>query len=71
MRLLKLVPVLAFALSLGLGACAEQGAEEGGDELTPADTAMTTPPPAPEAAPMEEDTVTVETETEMEIETEG
>lgn len=47
MRFTKLLPVLAFAMTLGLGACAEEGAEEG-EELTPADTAameMETPPP--------------------------
>lgn len=57
MRFTKLVPVFAFALALGLGACAEEGVEEGEGELTPADTAMTTPPPAPDVEPMMEDTL--------------
>lgn len=56
MRFTKLVPVFAFALTLGLGACAEEGVEEGEGELTPADTAITTPPPAP-TEPMMEDTL--------------
>ncbi|MBW3660419.1 MAG: hypothetical protein KY397_02145 [Gemmatimonadetes bacterium] len=56
MRFWKLVPVFAFTLALGLGACAE-GADEGEEELTPADTALTTPPPAPETAPLTGDTL--------------
>lgn len=59
MRFLKLLPVFAFALALGLAACAQEGAEEG-EELTPADTAameMETPPPAMEEPMMEEDTM--------------
>ena len=47
MRLFKMLPVVAIAAAVALGAaCAEEGAEEEGTELTPADTAMTTPPPA-------------------------
>ncbi|HUP19607.1 MAG TPA: hypothetical protein VM778_06610 [Gemmatimonadota bacterium] len=38
MRFLKLLPVFAVAMVLGLAACAQDGAEEG-EELTPADTA--------------------------------
>lgn len=59
MRFTKLLPVFAFAMTLGLGACAEEGAEEG-EELTPADTAameMETPPPVIEEEPMMEDTL--------------
>lgn len=42
MRFLKMVPVFAFALAFSLGACAQQG-EEGGEDLTPADTAQMEP----------------------------
>lgn len=56
MRLWKAFPALAIALTLGLGACAEQGADEG-EELTPADTALTTPPPAEEPAMGMDDTM--------------
>lgn len=66
MRFAKLVPVFAFALALGLGACAEEGAEEGEGELTPADTAMTTPPPAMEEEPMMGDTMPHDTMMMME-----
>lgn len=39
MRFLKTLPVVALALAFSLGACAQQG-EEGGEDLTPADTAQ-------------------------------
>ncbi|MDX1660467.1 MAG: hypothetical protein R3326_01640 [Gemmatimonadota bacterium] len=65
MRFTKLIPVFAFVFALGLGACAEQGAEEGEAELTPADTAMTTPPPAPAEEPMMEEPM-MEDDTMME-----
>ena len=45
MRFRKLFPVLTIALSIGLGACAEEGAEEG-EEMT-ADTMEMAPAPAP------------------------
>lgn len=47
MRFLKIVPLFAMAATLALGACAQEGADEGETELTPADTAATTLPPAP------------------------
>jgi hypothetical protein len=50
MHFRKLFPVLTIALAVGLGACAEEGAEEG-EEMT-ADTMEMAP--APEPAPMEE-----------------
>jgi hypothetical protein len=58
MRFLKVVPVIALATALAVTACKQEGAVEEGTELTPADTAMTTPPPAPqmETMPMEGDT---------------
>lgn len=65
MRITKLIPVFAFALALGLGACAEDGADEGEDELTPADTALTTPPPAPAEEPMMDDTMMMDHDTMM------
>ena len=46
MRLFKMVPVIAIATAVALTACEQEGAVEEGTELTPADTAMTTPPPA-------------------------
>lgn len=46
MRFFKMVPVIAIAAAVAMAACAEEGAVEEGTELTPADTAMTTPPPA-------------------------
>lgn len=55
MRFLKLVPVVAIALALSATACSKQGAEEG-NEMTPADTAMTTPPPAAPSETMEDTT---------------
>ena len=63
MRFFKMVPVIAIAAAFAVAACEQEGAVEEGTELTPADTAMTTPPPAPEmdtadTIPMEEgDTV--------------
>ena len=48
MRFLKIVPVIAIAAAVAMAACEQEGAVEEGTELTPADTAMTTPPPAPE-----------------------
>ena len=63
MRFLKIVPVIALATAFAVTACEQQDTVEEGTELTPADTAMTTPPPAPEMGtsdtiPMEEgDTV--------------
>lgn len=46
MRFFKIVPVFALVAAVALAACSRDGAEEEGTELTPADTAMTTPPPA-------------------------
>lgn len=46
MRLFKTLPVIALATAVAMTACAQEGAVEEGTELTPADTAMTTPPPA-------------------------
>jgi hypothetical protein len=46
MRLFKMVPVIALATAVAVTACKQEGAVEEGTELTPADTAMTTPPPA-------------------------
>lgn len=46
MRFPKVSPVLMIAASLTLGACAQEGVDEGETELTPADTALTIPPPA-------------------------
>ena len=48
MRFFQMVPVVAFAAAFAVAACEQEGAVEEGTELTPADTAMTTPPPAPE-----------------------
>lgn len=45
MRFFKIVPVFALVAAVAAAACSQEGAEEG-TELTPADTAMTTPPPA-------------------------
>ncbi|MFN2420262.1 MAG: hypothetical protein ABR527_02610 [Gemmatimonadota bacterium] len=50
MRFRKLFPVLTVAVAIGLTACEQEG-EEGETELTPADTEMMAPPPAP--APVE------------------
>lgn len=52
MRFLKMVPVFALVAAVAMTACEQEGAEEEGTELTPADTAMTTPPP-----PVMEDTM--------------
>ena len=46
MRLFKMLPVIALATAVAVTACEQEGAVEEGTELTPADTAMTTPPPA-------------------------
>ena len=54
MRLWRLFPALTIAAALTIGACGQRAGEEAETELTPADTAMTTPPPAEE--PMTEDT---------------
>jgi hypothetical protein len=48
MRFFKIVPVIAIAAAVAVAACEQEGAVEEGTELTPADTAMTTPPPAPD-----------------------
>ncbi len=50
MRFAKLFSVLALGFVLALSACKKKAGEEG-TELTPADTAMTTPPP--ETTPMD------------------
>lgn len=47
MRFRLLFPVLVVALGVGLGACKKKGAEEAETGLTPADTEMMAPPPAP------------------------
>lgn len=57
MRFLKIVPVIAIAAAVAMAACEQEGAVEEGTELTPADTAMTTPPPAPDTMIMEGDTM--------------
>ncbi|HUP01409.1 MAG TPA: hypothetical protein VM737_07820 [Gemmatimonadota bacterium] len=41
-----LFPALTIAATLVLGACADDGIDEGDTELTPADTALMIPPPA-------------------------
>jgi hypothetical protein len=46
MRFSKMVPVIAVAAAIAMAACEQEGAVEEGTELTPADTAMMTPPPA-------------------------
>lgn len=46
MRFVKFLPVCLVALALGLGACSKD--DEADAELSPADTAMTMPPPAPD-----------------------
>lgn len=48
MRFFKMVPVIAIAAAFAVAACKQEGAVEEGTELTPADTAMMTPPPAPD-----------------------
>lgn len=52
MRFRTLFPVLTVVLAIGLAACEQEG-EEGETELTPADTEMMAPPPAPEPMPMD------------------
>lgn len=59
MRLFKMVPVIAIATAVALTACEQEGAVEEGTELTPADTAMTTPPPATDMG-MEADTMAMD-----------
>jgi hypothetical protein len=63
MRFLKIVPVIAIAAAVAMAACEQEGAVEEGTELTPADTAMTTPPPAPDM-----DTMMMEGDTMMMME---
>ena len=46
MRLSRIIPVLTIAGALSIGACGQQATEEEETDLTPADSAMTTPPPA-------------------------
>lgn len=48
MRFLRIVPVIALATAFAVTACKQEDTVEEGTELTPADTAMTTPPPAPD-----------------------
>jgi hypothetical protein len=64
MRFLKIVPVIAIAAAVA--ACEQEGAVEEGTELTPADTAMTTPPPAPDMDTI--DTMIMEGDTMMMME---
>ena len=59
MRLFKMVPVIALATAVAVTACEQEGAVEEGTELTPADTAMTTPPPATDMG-MEADTMAMD-----------
>jgi hypothetical protein len=59
MRLFKLLPVIALATAVAVTACEQEGAVEEGTELTPADTAMTTPPPATDMG-MEADTMAMD-----------
>ena len=59
MRLFKMVPVIALATAVAVTACQQEGAVEEGTELTPADTAMTTPPPATDMG-MEADTMAMD-----------
>jgi hypothetical protein len=66
MRFLKIVPVIAIATAVAMAACEQEGAVEEGTELTPADTAMTTPPPAPEMDTI--DTMIMEGDTMMMME---
>ena len=66
MRFLKIVPVIAVAAIVAMAACEQEGAVEEGTELTPADTAMTTPPPAPEMDTI--DTMIMEGDTMMMME---
>jgi hypothetical protein len=62
MRFLRMVPVFALAIAFAAAACGESDTVEEGTELTPADTAMTTPPPAPD---MGMDTMSMEADTGM------
>lgn len=66
MRFLKIVPVIAIAAAVAVAACEQEGAVEEGTELTPADTAMTTPPPAPDMHTI--DTMIMEGDTMMMME---
>jgi len=66
MRFLKIVPVIAIAAAVAIAACEQEGAVEEGTELTPADTAMTTPPPAPDMDTI--DTMIMEGDTMMMME---
>ena len=66
MRFLKIVPVIAIATAVAMAACEQEGAVEEGTELTPADTAMTTPPPAPDMDTI--DTMIMEGDTMMMME---
>ena len=66
MRFLKIVPVIASAAAVAMAACEQEGAVEEGTELTPADTAMTTPPPAPDMDTI--DTMIMEGDTMMMME---
>jgi hypothetical protein len=66
MRFLKIVPVIAIAAAVAMAACEQEGAVEEGTELTPADTAMTTPPPAPDMDTI--DTMIMEGDTMMMME---
>jgi hypothetical protein len=66
MRFQKIVPVIAIAAVVAMAACEQEGAVEEGTELTPADTAMTTPPPAPEMDTI--DTMIMEGDTMMMME---
>lgn len=66
MGFLKIVPVIAIAAAVAMAACEQEGAVEEGTELTPADTAMTTPPPAPDMDTV--DTMIMEGDTMMMME---
>jgi hypothetical protein len=66
MRFQKIVPVIAIAAAVAMAACEQEGAVEEGTELTPADTAMTTPPPAPDMDTI--DTMIMEGDTMMMME---
>ena len=66
MRFSKMVPVIAVAAAVAMAACEQEGAVEEGTELTPADTAMTTPPPAPDMGM--DDTMGMEGDTMMMME---
>lgn len=59
MRLFKMLPVIALATAVAVTSCSQEGAVEEGTELTPADTAMTTPPPATDMG-MEADTMAMD-----------